>query len=239
MLLSLLMTACQLLLEPGVFAAVLPSIGMAAAGFCAAAGLGGSHLSQFAHACVLRDPSLALQYKDAKKGMIGVDGFGRLLDSAGRLVRAEQQLKETASSDTACTSRCGDRPSSCRQPCHNSSTRAHTCSHSLSLPVHPCACPRCAGQPAVAHCAGGVCQARDDGRRHKRRRLGGLAGVLCLVPVSRLILCFCLSCIAARSLFWLPLALWMWSQLHWFNATCEWLVCWPSAAAPCLQLLQG
>ena len=32
--------------------------------------------------------AICLQYKDAKKGMIGLEGFGRLLDAAGRLVSA-------------------------------------------------------------------------------------------------------------------------------------------------------
>jgi hypothetical protein len=47
------------------------------------------------------------KYKDAKKGMIGVEGFGRLLDSAGRLdslrspiARAACVKREMTAADT-------------------------------------------------------------------------------------------------------------------------------------------
>lgn len=53
-----------------------------------------------------------------------------------------------------------------------------------NLPSRHAAHPAPAGHAAVAHRARRVRQARDDGRRHARRRLGGLARVCRLVPVS-------------------------------------------------------
>lgn len=159
------------------------------------------------HACFNALAVPPPQYKDPKKGMIGVEGFGRLLDSAGRLVRAAGHGCTPAWPACSAAARAWHParwPTSAVAACTTTSSlsrvlclRMAAFSAQAATPIaevrtslhryHDLWTP--AGQSAVAHRARGGRQARDDSRRHKRRRLGGLARVLRLVPVSCAIGC--------------------------------------------------